>query len=44
MLNKNNSTVLNKTGDSRHLCLVLNYRERVFSLFSLGIMLAVGFL
>ena len=32
VLNKNNSTVLNKNGDSRQLCLVLNYRERVFSL------------
>lgn len=35
--------LLNKSGESRHPCLVSTHRETVFSLSPLSIMLAVGF-
>ena len=37
------STVLNRSGESQYLCLVCRLRGKVFSLSSLGIILAVGF-
>ena len=37
------STMLNRSGDVRHPCLVLNIREKVLSVSSLLRMLAMGF-
>ena len=38
------STMLNRNGERGHLCLVSNFRERIFSLSSLTMMLSVGIL
>ena len=42
-LARTSSTMLNKSGDSGHSCLVLDLREKAFSLSSLSMMLALGF-
>ena len=43
VLAKTSSTMLNSHGESGHLCFVFNLRENAFSLSSLSIMLAIGF-
>jgi hypothetical protein len=41
-LARNSSTMLNRSGDSGHPCLVPDFRENGFSFSPLSIMLAVG--
>jgi hypothetical protein len=41
-LARNSSTMLNRSGDSGHLCLVLDFRGKGFSFSPLSMMLAVG--
>jgi hypothetical protein len=41
-LARNSSTMLNRSGDSEHPCLVPDFSRNGFSFFPLSIMLAVG--
>jgi hypothetical protein len=43
-LARNSRTMLNRSGDSGHPCLVPDFRGNGFSFSSLGIMLSIGFL
>jgi hypothetical protein len=39
---RNSSTMLNRSGDSGHLCLISDFRGNGFSFSPLSMMLAVG--
>jgi hypothetical protein len=41
-LPRNSRTMLNRSGESGHPCLVLDFRENGFSFFPLSMMLAIG--